>query len=94
MVEALNPKTAAFSLAFLPQFVDVGEGHVALQFILLGVISVTLNTGADLIVAAIAGRVHSGLSARPNLVHRLREVSGGAMVLLGVGLLLARRPAS
>ena len=36
VVEALNPKTAAFFLALLPQFVDPGRGQPALQFILLG----------------------------------------------------------
>lgn len=94
LVEALNPKTAAFFLAFLPQFVDMGAGHVALQFALLGIVSVTLNTLADLVVAVVAGRAHAGLGARPGLVRRLREASGGAMVLLGLGLLLARRPTS
>jgi threonine/homoserine/homoserine lactone efflux protein len=93
-VEALNPKTAAFFLAFLPQFVDVTAGHVALQFVVLGTISVTLNTLADLVVAVIAGRAHAGLGIRPGLVRRLREVSGGGMVVLGLGLLLARRPAN
>lgn len=94
MVEALNPKTAAFFLAFLPQFVDVSAGHVAIQFAVLGIISVVLNTTADLVVAVIAGRAHSGLGGRPDLVRRMREASGGAMVVLGLGLLLARRPAS
>lgn len=94
VVEALNPKTAAFFLAFLPQFVDLSAGHVALQFAVLGIVSVTLNTLADLVVAVVAGRAHAGLGGRPGLVRRLREVSGGAMVLLGLGLLLARRPAN
>lgn len=94
VVEALNPKTAAFFLAFLPQFVDVSAGHVALQFVILGLTSVALNTLADLVVAVVAGRAQAGLGSRPGIVRRLREVSGGAMVVLGLGLLLARRPAS
>ena len=91
MVEALNPKTAAFFLAFLPQFVDPA-GNVAAQFILLGVVSVALNTGADVVVAFLAGRLRDGAGARPGLVRRLREASGAAMMALGVGLALAKRP--
>jgi threonine/homoserine/homoserine lactone efflux protein len=93
MVEALNPKTAAFFLAFIPQFVDL-TGNVALQFVMLGSISVALNTLADVVVAFAAGRIRESATARPNLIRRLREGSGGAMVLLGVGLALAKRPAN
>jgi len=91
MVEVLNPKTAAFYLAFIPQFVDL-NGHVALQFVLLGAVSVALNTLADIVVAFADGGIRDSATARPNLIRRLREGSGGAMVLLGVGLALARRP--
>ena len=92
LVEALNPKTAAFFLAFVPQFVDVAAGSVALQFVVLGILSVTLSTAADVAVAFAAGRIRQGAAARPRLVSRLRQSSGWAMIALGVGLSLARRP--
>jgi threonine/homoserine/homoserine lactone efflux protein len=94
VVEALNPKTAAFFLAFVPQFVDPAAGHVAPQFALLGLVSVALNTLADVAVAFAAAGVRAGAAARPGLVRRLREASGAAMVALGLGLALARRPAA
>ena len=94
LVEALNPKTAAFFLAFVPQFVDPAEGNVALQFVVLGFVSVALNTLADIVVAFAASGIREGAAARPALVRRLREASGAAMVALGLGLALARRPAN
>ncbi|HEY5794405.1 MAG TPA: LysE family translocator [Bosea sp. (in: a-proteobacteria)] len=93
VVEALNPKTAAFFLAFIPQFVD-GTGSVALQFLMLGFVSVLLNTLADIVVAFAASGIRDGAAARPGLIRRLREGSGGAMIALGVGLALAKRPAT
>ncbi|RWO88012.1 LysE family translocator [Mesorhizobium sp.] len=92
LVEVMNPKTAAFFLAFIPQFVDTSSDHVVLQFLILGAISVALNTLADIVVAFAAGRLRDGAASRGNLVRRLREGSGGAMIMLGCGLLLAKRP--
>ena len=94
LVEALNPKTAAFFLAFVPQFVDPAAGHVALQFVLLGFLSVALNTLADVLVAFGASRIRQGAAARPALIRRLREASGAAMMALGIGLALAKRPST
>ena len=94
LVEALNPKTAAFFLAFVPQFVDPAGGQVALQFVVLGFVSVALNTLADVVVAFAASGIRDGAAARPSLTRRLREASGGAMIALGIGLALAKRPAT
>jgi len=94
MVEALNPKTAAFFLAFIPQFVDPMAGHPALQFIALGLISVTLNTLADVVVVIFAARARRTLQHRARAVRCLRQGSGLFMAGLGVSLALARRPAS
>jgi threonine/homoserine/homoserine lactone efflux protein len=94
MVEALNPKTAAFFLAFIPQFITLEAGHPALQFIALGLISVTLNTSADVVVVAIAATARSTLTRKPKLVRRLRQGSGLFIAGLGISLALARRPAA
>jgi threonine/homoserine/homoserine lactone efflux protein len=92
LVEALNPKTAAFFLAFVPQFVDPAAGPVALQFMVLGFVSVALNTLVDVVVAFAAGGIRDGAAARPALIRRLREGSGAAIIALGVGLALVKRP--
>jgi threonine/homoserine/homoserine lactone efflux protein len=93
LVEALNPKTAAFFLAFIPQFIDP-TGHVAFQFITLGLISVALNTLADIVVVMMAATARAGLARHPNLLQRLRQGSGLFIAGLGISLALARRPSS
>jgi threonine/homoserine/homoserine lactone efflux protein len=90
VVEALNPKTAAFFLAFIPQFVDP-SANVAAQFLVLGLISVALNTSVDLIVTHWAARARAGLAKRPSFITRTRQVSGAVMCGLGATLLVARR---
>lgn len=92
VVEALNPKTAAFFLAFIPQFVDANAGSVAAQFILLGSISVALNTGADVVVTFLAAGARDRLAARPGIIRRLRQGSGAVLCGLGLTLAIARRP--
>ncbi len=82
------------TLTSLPQFVDPAEGHVALQFVVLGFVSVVLNTLADIVVAFAASRIREGAAARPALIRRLREASGDAMIVLGLGLAFAKRPAT
>ena len=93
IVEATNPKTAAFFLALIPQFVDPSQGSVAVQFIVLGLISVVLNTAMALLVVWLAIVLRERLTRRTSLLKRLRQGSGTILAGLGVSLLLTRRPA-
>lgn len=90
LTEVLNPKTALFFLSFIPQFVSVQQGHVAAQFLLLGAISVTLNTCADVLVACFAGPLGSRMKRSAKLRSRQRAASGVAMIGLGVYVATAR----
>jgi threonine/homoserine/homoserine lactone efflux protein len=94
IVEALNPKTAAFFLAFIPQFIEPAAGAIALQFAMLGLISVTLNTFADIVVVVLASTVRANLVRRPQFIQRLRQGSGLFIAGLGLSLALTRRPAT
>ena len=93
VVEATNPKTAAFFLAFLPQFVDPAGGSAALQFLVLGAVSVGLNTAVDAGVVVAATRIRNAVLAAPRLMRRVQQGSGAILTALGLSLLLARRPA-
>jgi len=84
--EVLNPKTALFFLSFIPQFVDRSHGHVFLQFVALGTISVVLNTTADLIVIALAGPLGKRIRSSATFRRRQRTVTGAIMIGLGTYL--------
>jgi threonine/homoserine/homoserine lactone efflux protein len=81
LTELLNPKTALFFLTFLPQFVQPERGPVALQLLALGCVSVALNSSADVIVAALGGRLRTALS--PRWWRRQRLASGCTLIALG-----------
>jgi threonine/homoserine/homoserine lactone efflux protein len=88
LTEALNPKTALFFLSFIPQFI-APAGHVFLQFLVLGAISVALNTSADLFVVLLAAPLERKLKHSAPFRRRQRVASGLGMIGLGAYVALA-----
>jgi threonine/homoserine/homoserine lactone efflux protein len=85
--EALNPKTAIFFLAFIPQFVNRAQGGAFWQFLLLGTLSVTLNTCADLAVILLAAPI--GTRLRSSALLRSRQRTATGITLIGLGAYVA-----
>jgi threonine/homoserine/homoserine lactone efflux protein len=88
VVNVLNPKTALFFLAFLPQFVDTDRGGVWSQVLVLGLTFVALGLVSDSLYALAAGTVGNVLRRKRRAV---RYFSGGVFITLGVVASLARR---
>jgi threonine/homoserine/homoserine lactone efflux protein len=94
VVAALNPKTALFFVAFLPQFVDPSQGAVAWQMVVLGCIFVLLAVISDSMYALLAGTVGRWLRGARSAERAERYVVGSVYIGLGVAAALAdaRRP--
>ena len=89
VVNVLNPKTALFFLAFLPQFVDPHRGHAAVQIALLGLTFAGLGLVTDSLWAIAAGTAGDVLRRSRRFVQVQRYVSGTVFVGLGVVTALA-----
>ena len=89
VVNVLNPKTALFFFAFLPQFVDVEAGAVGAQIAVLGVIFVMLGLVSDGTYALVAGTLSGWLRGSQRVLRVQRYVSGTVFVGLGVATALS-----
>ena len=87
IVNLLNPKTALFFFAFMPQFIDPSRGAVAVQIVGLGTILVFLGTTSDLIYALTAGSFGVWLRRNSKFLPIQRYFAGS--VYIGLGLLTA-----
>ena len=90
VVNVLNPKTALFFLAFLPQFVDADRGGVWSQAVVLGLAFVVLGMITDSLSALAAGTVGSLLRRRR---RAMRYGSGLVYIGLGATAALTKRTA-
>jgi threonine/homoserine/homoserine lactone efflux protein len=84
IVNLLNPKTALFFLAFLPQFVEADRGHVAMQIAFLGLVFTSLGIMTDGCYALAAGTVGNWLKGSRAYLEVERYVSGVLFIGLGV----------
>ena len=87
VVNLTNPKTIVFIFAFIPQFVDVGAGHVWLQIVALGVTFALLGFLSDSCYAFVAGSIADRLRGTP-VIARVERWFGGT-VLIGLGVAAA-----
>jgi threonine/homoserine/homoserine lactone efflux protein len=92
LVEMLNPKTALFFLALLPQIADPSAGPLAPQLLLLGAIVTLTAIPCDAFVALAAGAAARAIAQQP-LYRRLQNwLSGSILVGLGVYVATSERP--
>ncbi len=87
----LNPKVAIFFLAFLPQFVDKTNSHIALQMVTLGLTFAFFGLCFLLLVGYFAGAIGAWLTHQPQYTNILRWLTGGVLIGLGVCLALTER---
>lgn len=91
VVNILNPKTALFFFAFLPQFVDPEAGSTALQLAILGLLFVAIAVVSDSLWAVAAGSASAWLRGNRGFLALRRYVSGTIFVALGAVTALAKR---
>ena len=84
VVNVLNPKTALFFFAFLPQFVDASRGRVAAQIFFLGTLFAVMGVVSDSLWATFSGTVAHRVNANQRWMRNQRYISGGILISLGV----------
>jgi threonine/homoserine/homoserine lactone efflux protein len=90
VVNVLNPKTALFFFAFLPQFVD-RDHSAAPQIALLGLLWIVVGLLSDGLYAVLSGTVGAALRRRPGFARAQRFITGLVLIGLGVAAALTGR---
>ncbi len=83
-VNLLNPKTAIFFMAFLPQFVDTSKGAITLQVMFLGTLFVLMGIFSDGAWALLAGTLGNWLKGNLRFLRGQRYFAGGVFIALGI----------
>jgi threonine/homoserine/homoserine lactone efflux protein len=91
LAEMLNPKTAVFFLAFLPQFVHPENGPAIMQFALLGLLFVAMSAAYTSLIAVAAGSFGGWLARHRRVMRWQGKVVGAIYLGLGIRLALQER---
>jgi threonine/homoserine/homoserine lactone efflux protein len=89
VVNLLNPKTALFFLAFLPQFVDPSRGAVPFQIAFLGLLFALMGFTSDGLYALVAGTAGRWIRRKGHYLRWERYLTGGMFIGLGVTAAIA-----
>lgn len=91
-VEVLNPKTAIFYIAFLPQFADSSAAFpIWFQLLILGSIVNIMFSSADAICVILADKISAAFRASGSASRLAHRIGGGILVALGLNLAFERR---
>lgn len=91
LAEVLNPKTALFFLAFLPQFVVPENGYVALQLTVFGLLFALIGFFSTIVYSLAAGGLGAFLRRNPLVLRWQGKVVGAIYCGLGARLALQDR---
>ena len=91
LINILNPKLSIFFLAFLPQFVSIGDPAPLARMLELSLVFMAMTFGVFILYGLMAAAVRDYVISRPYVMTWLRRAFAGAFIALGARLALAER---
>lgn len=91
VMNILNPKVSIFFLAFLPQFITVGNGNVPLQMITLGVVFMIITAIVFTSMGVLANKLGEKIVSNPSISKYLNIITSTVLFSLGIKLAFSQR---